>query len=132
MLVAMRTFARGVGSEAILRVGSATAHVEIAKSEREVKRGLMHRTSLAEDAGMLFIFRAERVRYFWMKNTPIDLDAAFIDRTGRITEIVPLEKNNREIVESQWPAQYVLEMNRDWFASNGAAVGDQVACSGAP
>ena len=53
--------------------------VEIADSPEEQATGLMNRTALTEDRGMLFVFPGEEVRSFWMKNTPLPLDLVFID-----------------------------------------------------
>ena len=57
----------------------AALSVEIARNARARAQGLMNRTQLAENAGMLFVFKGNARRFFWMKNTRISLSLAFID-----------------------------------------------------
>jgi hypothetical protein len=68
----------------------STAHrftVEVARTSEEQARGLMHRTSLAPDRGMLFPFAKPKYASFWMKNTFIPLDIIFIRADGSIDRI---------------------------------------------
>lgn len=101
--------------------------VELARSPEEQMRGLMFRRSLGADHGMLFMYDSPRVMSFWMKNTRIPLSIAFIDGSGRIVQIEPMEPYDavtRHV--SQQPAMYALEMNRGWFEKNGVGVGDRM------
>lgn len=61
--------------------------VEVAESGAQQAQGLMFRTSLAPDKGMIFPFAEDRVASFWMKNTVIPLDIIFIRRDGTIESI---------------------------------------------
>jgi uncharacterized protein len=108
--------------------------VEIAASDEQRALGLMHRTSLPEDSGMLFAYDTLQPAEgsFWMFNTRIPLDIAFLDADGVIVSIRQMEPCASPY--PQWcpsyeagaPFQYALEMNLGWFERRGAAVGDRV------
>jgi len=100
--------------------------VEIADGIFEQQRGLMHRTSLGEDRGMLFVYQREQPLSYWMKNTKIPLSIAYIDSKGRITDILdmkPLDDKPPHYVSSE-PAKYALEVNQGFFDERGVEVGD--------
>jgi uncharacterized membrane protein (UPF0127 family) len=100
--------------------------VEIADGPFERARGLMYRTVLGEDRGMLFVFPREQQLSFWMKNTRIPLSIAYIDSSGRITDLLdmkPLDDEPPHYVSSE-PVQYALEVNQGFFDENGVKVGD--------
>lgn len=109
-----------------LVVGNARATVEVAASAAERRRGLMHRESLPQDHGMLFIFPEEAMRTFWMKDTPLPLSIAFADSGGRIVRITDMEPLSTRPVSSGQPARYALEMSRGWFERRGVFVGDAI------
>ena len=72
--------------------------VEIADTRTERARGLMERTELAQDAGMLFVLKSEQSPGFYMENTLIPLSIAFMDSEGRIVDIQdmqPLDETHR-------------------------------------
>jgi uncharacterized membrane protein (UPF0127 family) len=101
--------------------------VEIADDVSEQTRGLMYRTALAEDRGMLFIFPHEEIRSFWMKNTLIPLSIAYLNSEGRIVDIQdmkPLDDDLPHYVSAE-PARYALEVNQDFFEEHGVKVGDR-------
>jgi uncharacterized protein len=100
--------------------------VEIADTRTEQARGLMERTELAQDAGMLFVLESEQSPGFYMENTLIPLSIAFMDAEGRIVDIQdmqPLDETRHYPAE---PAQYALEVNQGFFAERGVQVGDTV------
>ncbi len=109
-----------------LRVGGIEVQVELADDADERQRGLMYRESLEENQGMLFAYPEERTLGFWMKNTLIPLDIAYIDREGRIVDIQQMEPQSTETHNSAAPAMYALEMNQGWFEANGVRVGDMI------
>jgi uncharacterized membrane protein (UPF0127 family) len=117
--------ARVVVSSPSGRESSVT--VEVARTADELARGLMNRSSLAEDAGMLFVFPETDQHSFWMKNTLIPLDLIFIgeDRTvvGIVASAEPLTLEPRT---TSRPSRYVLEVNGGWAARHGVAAGDRV------
>jgi uncharacterized protein len=100
--------------------------VEIADTEAKREKGLMYRTALGEDRGMLFVFDREQVLAFWMKNTLIPLSVAFMDSEGRIVDIQnmkPLDDEPPHYVSAE-PSQFALEVNRGFFEEHGVKVGD--------
>ncbi|HWS81060.1 MAG TPA: DUF192 domain-containing protein [Rubrobacter sp.] len=102
--------------------------VEVADDVAEQAKGLMDRTTLGENRGMLFVFPEERELSFWMKNTLIPLSIAFIDSESRIIDIQdmkPLDDEPPHYVSAE-PAQYTLEVNRGFFEERGVRVGDRV------
>ena len=116
----------GKKSPAQLIIKGRKIRVEVARTEDEKARGLMFRESLGKDEGMLFVYDQEELLTFWMKNTPIPLSIAFIDRKGKIVDIQDMEPFSLETHTSAYPARYALEMNRGWFAREGIKVGDLV------
>lgn len=102
--------------------------VEHAATPEQQAKGLMFRTSLADDAGMIFPFSPPRPASFWMKNTVIPLDIIFIDATGRIESIaentVPY---SLDPVKSQGEAKAVLELRGGLSKELGIKAGDTVS-----
>jgi uncharacterized membrane protein (UPF0127 family) len=102
--------------------------VEIADTDAERQTGLMGRTVLPEDAGMLFVFEGEQALSFWMRDTLIPLSIAYIDTEGRIVDIQdmePLDDVPPHYVSAE-PARYALEVNQGFFEERGVTVGDLV------
>ncbi len=86
--------------------------IEIADTDYDVQTGLMYRTSMKGNRGMLFVFPTMRERFFYMKNTRISLDLIYLDDKKNI---VSFQENAQPFNEAQLPskvpAQYVLEVN---------------------
>ncbi len=100
--------------------------VEIADTDAERERGLMERTELAQDAGMLFVFEEEQQLAFFMRDTLIPLSIAYIDAEGTIVDIQDMQPLDETPVPSAAPAQYALEVNQGFFEARGIQVGDWV------
>ena len=85
--------------------------VEIADTPEALRKGLMFRTSMPENQGMLFVWNDASVRYFWMKNTYIALDILFFNNghfIGALEDVQPLDETARNIGK---PADMALEVN---------------------
>jgi len=106
-----------------LRLGGHELHAEYAQTPAERERGLMGRSELAADSGMLFRFDEVRRHCLWMKDTPLPLSAAFFDEGGVVVDVIDLEPLNTEIRCSKRPARYALEMDQGWFADRGIGRG---------
>lgn len=101
--------------------------IEIADIESERTIGLMHRRSMPDTQGMLFIFEREEPRSFWMRNTLIGLDILYIKEDGTIESIAKycVPKSEKSI-PSRGPALYVLELIEGFCDIYGVEVGDKI------
>ena len=99
-----------------LQLGGHQLQAEYADTFLQRQRGLMGRSELASDSGMLFRFDEVRRHCLWMKDTPLPLSAAFFDEDGVLVDVIDLEPFNTEIRCSKRPASYALEMDQGWFA----------------
>jgi uncharacterized membrane protein (UPF0127 family) len=105
--------------------------VEIADTPDKQEYGLMNRTSMPDDRGMIFMFSREVAIPFWMKDTLIDLSIAFIDSNGVIVDIQEMKVEPPgtpdKLFPNYYPAkpyQYAIEANAAWYSRHGIAVGD--------
>ncbi len=105
-----------------------TFRVEVAATPRDQAKGLMFRTEMGPDEGMIFPRDGYAQASFWMKNTPLPLDIIFIGTDGRISNIaantVPY---SLESVSSEGIASAVLELNAGRAAELGIVAGNKVA-----
>jgi uncharacterized protein len=110
-----------------------TFKVELSVTPAEHSRGLMFRQSLSENAGMLFVFRDESLRDFWMKNTVIPLDIIFMGSKRDVVGIHCYAKPRDEsIISSGSPAKYVLEINGGKADRCGIRLDSKVEFTGIP
>jgi uncharacterized membrane protein (UPF0127 family) len=110
-----------------LRVGSTQIHVQLALTQSEQAAGLMYRTDLERDQGMLFVFKNTGQRFFWMRNTPLPLDLAYFDSTGRLQEIHALYPYDEKMVSSRSSAiKFALEMKQGHLDALGIKTGAQL------
>lgn len=89
--------------------------LEVADTPEKKARGLMFRKSLPKNTGMIFIYERPQILSFWMKNTPLPLSIAFIDKNLRITEIFPMKPFDERVIRSTTKVMYAIEMPRGWF-----------------
>ena len=101
--------------------------VELALTAKQRQQGLMYRTELADDKGMLFIFPNIEKRSFWMRNVPISLDIIFLRKNGSILNIVANAEPQTDTGRpSIGPAKAVLELAGGRAAELGLQTGDIV------
>jgi len=107
--------------------GPVRFDVEIAGDDSSRMRGLMFRTRLDPNAGMLFDFHDNHFRSFWMKNTYLPLDMLFIRADGSISSIaantVPMSET---VINSSEPVRAVLEINGGRAAALGIRPGERI------
>jgi uncharacterized membrane protein (UPF0127 family) len=105
--------------------------VEIADTPEKQQLGLMHRTKLPANRGMLFIFSREEKLSFWMKNTCIPLSIAYFGNDMKITEILNMKPLDISVTyPSQYPVRYALEVNQGWFRENNISKNCSVVFNG--
>jgi uncharacterized membrane protein (UPF0127 family) len=111
--------------------GPVRVRIEIVSTPAARSKGLMYRTALADDQGMLFVFDETSDHGFWMKNTFIPLDMIFIDETLAVVGVhenaVPQSTRNVSIGR---PSRYVLEVPGGWSARHGISAGARVELPG--
>lgn len=109
-----------------LRIGPHGFAVELASTPQQRQRGLMGRTHLAADGGMLFVFERPGRHCFWMRDTPLPLSLAFIDETGRIASLADLQPRSDTRHCPGAPIRYALEVRQGEFRNRGIVSGMQV------
>ncbi len=116
-----------------VRTEPAALRVEVADTDELRFCGLMHRRSMPDEQGMLFVFEGDQGGPFWNRNTFIPLTLAWIDAGGRVVELTELpavkpEDNPQVNVYSgpKIPYRYVIEANQGWYARHQVAIGDRV------
>ena len=86
-------------------------NVEIAENNNTRSKGFMWRENIPDGTGMLFVWKKEAYRNFWMKNTPTSLDILFFDGDGKFLNVVEKTKPfSLDNIQSSEPSQYVLEL----------------------
>lgn len=113
--------------EIVTKAGVRAFSVEVAVTDEQLARGLMHRTDLPEGRGMLFDFKNERMVTMWMKDTPRSLDMIFIARNGAIVRIAEhTTPFSLGTISSGVPALAVLEVVAGTARKLGIEPGDRV------
>ena len=109
------------------KTGPHSFTVEIAADEESREKGLMYRTAMAPDAGMLFDFKTPQLVSFWMENTVLPLDMLFVRADGTVARIkANATPYSRENIPSGEPVQLVIELNAGRAAALGITEGAKV------
>ena len=103
--------------------GSDTVQAEVADTPAARQQGLMFRESLDPGDGMLFVFEEELPHSFFMRNTLIPLDIAWLDRAQVVVDIQQMEPETEELHTPAHPALFALEVPQGWFAEEGIQMG---------
>ena len=109
-----------------LNAGMHLIRAEVAADYASRMTGLMHRSSMPSNVGMLFIFDDDQRQCMWMKNTLIPLSVAFIDEKGTVINIEDMAPQTEDSHCASRPSRYALEMNRGWFAARGIKPGSRL------
>lgn len=114
-----------------IRINNVLIKAEIADTGEKRAVGLMNRTSLDNDSGMLFIFENEGYHQFWMKDTLISLEILFIDKNLTIVQILEMEPCRTSdwqctIYSPNQPIKYALELNVNFSKLNNVKIGDKI------
>jgi len=102
-------------SDIVLRIDAYRVNATVVNTPDGRKNGLMHKSYLCENCGMLFVFPISGKYKFWMKDTQLPLSIAFITADGKIINIDEMQANSNNTHNPQGNALYALEMNKGWF-----------------
>lgn len=106
-----------------LSAGIHLIHAELADNDPARMRGLMFRSSLAPNHGMLFVFATAEAHCMWMRNTLIPLSVAFVDADGSVVNIEEMKPQTDDSHCARRPVRYALEMGEQWFSHHGVRAG---------
>jgi uncharacterized membrane protein (UPF0127 family) len=109
-----------------LSAGMHLIDTQVARTDAQRQTGLMHRPSMPQIEGMLFVFNEPATQCFWMKNTLLPLTAAFVADDGRIVNLADMKPQTTDSHCSTQPVRYVLEMNQGWFDKKGIKAGSKL------
>ena len=126
LLLIVSVGVRAEMAEIELTIKGQKLTAEVARTDPDRMKGLMHRRILPENRGMLFVFPDVAKHSMWMMNTYVPLSVAFLDERGVIINIEDMEPLTQTAHGSAKPAKYALEMNRGWFRKRGINAGARV------
>lgn len=114
-----------------LKLKNVTISAEIADTPQKRQQGLMNRTKLNKNTGMLFVFEDQETHPFWMKNTLLPLDIIWIDDNYKVVHVeqnVPPcpTQESCPVYRPQQKAKYVLELNAGFAKEFGVRINDTV------
>jgi uncharacterized protein len=100
--------------------------LEVANTEIQRQTGLMHRDSMPQDHGMIFVFANDIPLSFWMKNTRLPLDILFVNSQGSIVSLHTMKPYDETLTPSEKPAKWAIELNEGIIAKLGLKKGDKL------
>lgn len=109
-----------------LKAGMHLIHAQVASTPEQRATGLMFRSEMPANEGMLFVFEESAGQCFWMKNTLLPLTAAFVADDGTIVNLADMKPLDESSHCSARPVRYVLEMNQGWFAQRHLKAGHRL------
>ncbi len=110
-----------------LTIGIHVVQAELAVTPEQQATGMMFRTSMGTNEGMLFVNDDAGVRCFWMRNTLVPLTIAFVADDGTIVNTADMEPRSEKSHCSAQPVRFALEMNLGWFAKRGIKPGARIS-----
>jgi uncharacterized membrane protein (UPF0127 family) len=113
-----------------LKAGMYRIEAELADTPAARQTGLMYRTFMPTNTGMLFVFPEKAIHCFWMRNTKLPLTIAFIDDDGKIVNLSDMEPETQNNHCPRGPVRFALEMNQKWFTQR--ALGPGTVITGLP
>ncbi|MEY3390671.1 MAG: hypothetical protein RL350_932 [Pseudomonadota bacterium] len=113
-----------------LKAGMYRIEAELADTRAARQTGLMYRTFMPTNTGMLFVFPEKAIHCFWMRNTKLPLTIAFIDDDGKIVNLSDMEPETQNNHCPRGPVRFALEMNQKWFTQR--ALGPGTVITGLP
>lgn len=117
--------------------------LEVVDDDATRQKGLMNRTEIPEDGGMLFVFPDASYRSFWMAYCLVDMDLIFLDGRGRVTaihrmKVEPPRREDETVAQyearmmadasypSHYPAQFAIELKAGWLDRLNLQVDDKI------
>lgn len=110
-----------------VRQGQVSTRLRFAVTDLEKARGLMGTPKLPENEGMAFMYESDTQMRFWMKDTPLNLDIAFVSAEGVILEVKTMRAGDTATtISSSDKVRFTVEMAAGWYARAGVKQGDEV------
>jgi len=120
---------------AVVEIAGRTIYLEVAQTPQQQATGLMYRTELANNRGMLFPFNPPQIVGFWMKNVPIPLDIIFL-HNGKVVKIAAnlpsCTSHPCPVYPSEVPIDQVIELRGGQAAELGLKLGDSLSVKPLP
>jgi uncharacterized protein len=107
-------------------IGMYAISAEVAATQASRQTGLMYRTYMPNNQGMLFVFERHATHCFWMRNTLVPLTIAFLDDDGSIVNMIDMEPRSETNHCPVRPVRFALEMTQGWFQTRHIQVGQKI------